>query len=124
TYVDSKRDDTNEPLGTSAKHLYHATLDWKATQKFSTFIKVSGEKDRWRNNDDLDYYKDYYVFDLGSSYKLADNITFHARVNNLLDKDFTSTTTYTDSTNTLQEAYDYNLAQKRREFWLSMQVTF
>jgi outer membrane receptor for ferrienterochelin and colicins len=124
TYVDSKRDDTNEPLGTSAKHLYNATLDWKATQKFSTFIKVSGEKDRWRNNDDLDYYKDYYVFDLGSSYKLADNITFHARVNNLLDKDFTSTTTYTDDTNTLQEAYDYNLAQKRREFWLSMQVTF
>ncbi len=124
TYTDSEREDTKDPLSSTAKHLYNVTLDWDINSKWNSFLRMSGEKDRWRGNDYLDYYEDYQVFDLGSSYKLSDNVTINARINNLLDEDFTEMTNYIDDTGDLIETFSYNLAQKRREFWLSMNVKF
>jgi len=136
TFTDSKRDDTNDPLSSSAKHLYNLTLDWQTTPKWNNYLTMSGEKDRWRggsgsrgfsplNEDDFDYYKDYQVFDLGSSYKISKDITFNARVNNLFDKDFTETVKYLEDDGvTESETYTYNLAQKRRELWLSLNIKF
>jgi len=124
TYTDSEREDTGNPLGTSAKHLYNVVVDWQVNPKFNTFIKMSGEKDRWRDSDEgesIKYYKDFQVFDLGASYELAKNVTFNAAIHNLLDKDFTGTT-YSDYEDDTID--DYNLAQKRREFWMSINVRF
>jgi len=124
TYTDSKRDDTGNPLGSSAKHLYNVTLAWQVNPKLNTFIKMSGEKDRWRDSDDgesIKYYDDFQMFNLGGSYKLSNNVTFNGAINNLFDKDFTGTQ-YSDYEG--ENIDSYNLAQKRREFWLSMNVTF
>jgi len=122
TYTDSQRDDTGNPLGSSAEHLYNVIVDWQINPKWNTFIKMSGEKGRWYDDYD-DYYDDFQVFNLGGSYKLSKNVTFNGAINNLFDKDFTGTKTYSDD-GELVEDYSYNLAQKRREFWLSMNVTF
>ena len=124
TFTDSKRDDTGNPLGSSAEHLYNVTVSWQVNPKLNTFIKMSGEKSRWRESDEgesIKYYDDFQMFNLGSSYKLSKNITFNGAINNLFDKDFTGTT-YSDYEN--DSIDDYNLAQKRREFWLSMNITF
>ena len=124
TYTDSEREDTGNPLGESAKHLYNVTLAWDVNDKLDTYIKMSGEKDRWRDPDDgesIKYYEDFQVFNLGASYKVADNVTFNGAINNLFDKDFTGTTYSSYEDDYIDE---YNLAQKRREFWLSMNVTF
>jgi len=124
TYTDSSVDESGDPLGDTAKHLYNVTLDWQTTDKWSNYLTFSGEKDRWRGEDFADYYEDYQVFNLGTSYMINDNVTFNGRINNLLDKDFTKTISYTgdDGLSATEDAY--NLAQKRREIWLSMNVTF
>jgi len=124
TFTDSEVESTGDPLGSSAKHLYNVTLDWQTTDRWNNYLKFSGEKDRWRGDDDLDYYEDYQVFDLGTSYMINENVTFNGRINNLLDKDFTEIVKYTDSVGVEQETEAYNLAQKRREIWLSVNVTF
>ena len=124
TYLDSEGAD-NEPFGDAAEHLYNATFDWDVTPKFNTFLRVSGEINRWRGDNDIvsDYYKNFTVFDLGSSYVLAENVTVNARINNLFDTDFTSRTRYLDG-NIEENVYDYSISQKRREFWINLQVTF
>jgi outer membrane receptor for ferrienterochelin and colicins len=124
TYTNSEREDTKEPLSSTAEHLYNITLDWQITSKWNSFIKMSGEKDRWRGDDNLKYYGNYQVYDLGGSYTLSDSVTLHGRVNNLFDKDFTSMTSYINDEGESVETYEYNLAQKRREFWVSMNVKF
>jgi len=136
TFTDSEVESTGESLGTTAKHLYNVTLDWQTTEKWNNYLTLSGEKDRWRGDSrsrgtiapkdasDLDYWEDYQVFNLGTSYAINDSVTFNGRINNLLDKDFTETITYTNENDQLSETYAYNLAQKRREIWLSMNVTF
>lgn len=124
TFTDSKRDDTGNPLGSTAEHLYNVTVSWQVNPKLNTFIKMSGEKSRWREADEgesIKYYDDFQMFNLGGSYKLSKNITFNGAINNLFDKDFTGTT-YSDYEG--DSIDNYNLAQKRREFWLSMNITF
>jgi len=124
TFTDSEVESTGDPLGSSAKHLYNVTLDWKTTDRWSNYLKFSGEKDRWRGEDFADYYEDYQVFDLGTSYMINDNVTFNGRINNLFDKDFTETISYIGDDGLAASDDAYNLAQKRREIWLSMNVTF
>jgi outer membrane receptor for ferrienterochelin and colicins len=124
TYTDSQREDTGNPLSSTAKHLYNLTLDWQINKKWNTYINMNAEKDRWRGVEGLDYYEDYQVFNLGSSYKVSNDVTLNGRVNNLFDKDFSGTTDYTDENGDAATAYSYNLAQKRREFWISMNVKF
>ncbi|AXH14114.1 TonB-dependent receptor [Malaciobacter mytili LMG 24559] len=124
TYTDSKRDDNKNPLSSTAKHLYSATLNWQTTSKWNNFLRIVGEKDRWRGDDKLKYYDNYQVFDLGTSYKISKDVIFNARINNLLDKDFTKMTSYKNDNGDTVETYAYNLAQKRRELWLSLNIKF
>ncbi|WP_323593999.1 TonB-dependent receptor domain-containing protein [Aliarcobacter butzleri] len=124
TYTDSEREDTKEPLSSTAKHIYNATLDWQITSKWSHFIKMYGEKDRFRGQDYAKYWEDYQVFDFGGAYKLTKDLTLNGRINNLFDKDFTKTVKYTADDGSVTEAYEYNLAQKRREFWVGINYTF
>lgn len=74
------------------------------------------------------YYKDYELLNLGAQYRVNDFVTLSGRVNNLLDQDFTS---YQyeflddgDGTYTLSTEDDYNIKDKARSFWVSMNVRF
>ncbi|MDX4050204.1 TonB-dependent receptor [Aliarcobacter skirrowii] len=125
TYIDSERDDTKKPLvAGGAKHMYSAVLDWQATSKLSTALRMYGEKERYRGQDYAEYWEDYQVFDLSTSYKLDNNLTINGRINNLFDKDFTKKVNYTADDGSVSNAYEYNMAQKRREFWISMNYKF
>lgn len=120
------------PLTNTAEHMYNATLDWNINKKWDTFVGISGEVNRYYGWDTVEdkalYYKNYNVWNLGGTYKASNSVTFNGRVNNLLDKDFTTyRTTFTDDgAGTYTPTYidDYNLKAKSREFWLSMNVKF
>ncbi|WP_066351441.1 TonB-dependent receptor domain-containing protein [Aliarcobacter skirrowii] len=125
TYIDSERDDTKKPLvAGGAKHMYSAVLDWQATSKLNAALRMYGEKERYRGEDYAEYWEDYQVFDLSTSYKLDNNLTINGRINNLFDKDFTKKVNYTADDGSVSNAYEYNMAQKRREFWVGINYTF
>jgi outer membrane receptor for ferrienterochelin and colicins len=129
TYIDSEQTSGSEkgrPLTSSAKHKGNVMLDWDVTPSFSTNLALEIEDKRYRgvDGDTLLYWKGYEVLNLGASYKANENIVFHARINNLLDKDFTSyNTVFTpNGSGGYDVSYtdDYNLKAKSRNFWLGV----
>ena len=135
TYTDSEQKggvQDGRPLNNTPKHMYSSTLDWDITYKWNMFLTMYGEKDRYRSwdtvNDKAIYFKNYQVLHLGGAYQVAENITINARVNNLLDKDFTTyRTTFTDDgAGGYSASYldDYNLKAKSREYWVSVNARF
>ena len=134
TYTDSERlsgADAGFPLTQSAKHMANFTLDWTITEKISAQLIGEARSRRYRGrdvNDNPQYYKDYEVLHLAAQYRFSDSVSLFARINNLLDQDFTSfqtvfaqnpdgswTPTYTD---------DFNNKDKARNLWLSLNVAF
>ncbi|HEY1034337.1 MAG TPA: TonB-dependent receptor, partial [Pseudoxanthomonas sp.] len=120
------------PLGNSAKHMANATLDWQTTDRFNLFLSAEVRSKRYRGVDAItgaaQYWKDYEVLHLGAAYKATDWLTINARINNLLDRDFTSYA-YSfvdnhDGTYTLSAQDDYNNKDKARNVWLSFNVNF
>lgn len=135
TYTDSEQKSgasRGQPLGNSAKHMANATLDWAATDRFNVFLSAELRSKRYRGVDATTgehlYWKDYEVFHLGASYKATDWLTINARINNLLDRDFTSyQTTFADNgdgTWTPAAQDDYNNKDKARNLWVSFNVNF
>ena len=53
-------------------------------------MEARSERYRGQINGRAAHYEDYEVFHLGAVYQVNDNFTITGRVNNLLDKDFTS----------------------------------
>ena len=143
TYTDSEQKSGAEaglPLGNSARHMANATLDWRASERFSTFLTAEARSKRYRGVDAVSgapqYYEDYTVLHLGASYQATDWLTVNARINNLLDRDFTTYQTrfndldgdgVYDNTITAGEVVftdDYNNKDKARSFWLSLNFRF
>ena len=135
TYTDSEQKsgtDKGYPLTNMAKHMANLTLDWRALPKLNTFLTAEYRSKRYRGFDsatgDRLYWKGYGVLHLGASYEISKNLTITARVNNLLDKDFTSyRTTFADNgdgTYTPTYTDDYNNKDKARSFWLSLNARF
>jgi len=140
TYTDSEQKSGAQkglPLGNSARHMANATLNWQATDKFNLLLTAEARSKRYRDlhvitGEEL-YYKDYRVFHLGASYRFNDAITLNARVNNLLDRDFTTYDTefrdlnadgsYLGTNETLFFDH-YNNKDKARSYWLSINVSF
>ncbi len=140
TYTDSEQKSgaqEGRPLGNSAKHMANATLDWFATDKLNVFLTAEMRSKRYRGlhaitGDEL-YYKDYEVLHLGASYRATHWLTVNARVNNLLDRDFTTYKTefrdlnsdgdYLDTNETLFFD-DYNNKDKARAYWISLNARF
>jgi outer membrane receptor for ferrienterochelin and colicins len=92
-------------------------------------LQYSGEKDRFNtrygtSNKDL-YYKDFSVWNLGTSYKVNESLTFNARVNNVLDKDFLQYNTVAKGSGRTPYYYEqYSNIIAPRNFWLSATYTF
>ncbi|UCZ55968.1 TonB-dependent receptor [Desulfurispirillum indicum] len=135
TYTDSEQKsgaNKGRPLNNTAEHMMNATLDWGVTQRLNLFLTMQAESDRYRGWDsDADkarYYKSYEVLHLGTSFKLSDAVTINARINNLLDEDFTSyQTSFTDNNDGTYNATftdDYNNKDKARNFWVGVNVVF
>lgn len=135
TYTDSEqKTGTNKgkPLTSAAKHMANLTFDWQAMPKLNTFLTSEYRSKRYRSTNAVTgedvYYKGYNVWHLGASYDISKNFTITGRVNNLLNKDFTSynamftpdgsggyTATYND---------DYNNKDKARSLWISINARF
>lgn len=140
TYTDSEQKSGAEigrPLGNSAKHMANASLDWRPTEKLGVLLTGETRSDRYRGLHDITgeelYYKSYTVLNLGGSYALTDWLTVNARVNNLLDRDFS---TYDAEFRDLDGNGDYlgadealffdhyNNKDKGRSFWVSLNARF
>lgn len=147
TYTDSEQksgDDAGRPLGNSAKHMANATLDWFASDKLNVFLTAEARSKRYRGQHVITeeelYYKDYVVYHLGASYQATSWLTLNARVNNLLDRDFTTYKTEFRDLNSdgdyldtnigctgCNEALffdDYNNKDKARAYWISLNARF
>lgn len=135
TFLDSNQESGPQeglPLSGSAEQMYNIALDYKPTKSISSYIILTGEKNRYGGiprggtKEDAFYYKSFAVLNAGGSYKANESVTFVGRINNLLDQDFTSyTTQFTeDGSGGYDAVYrdDYNTKAKSREFWLSMNI--
>lgn len=135
TYTDSKQlsgADKGLPLTNSAKHMLNATVDWQALQQLNVFLTMEARSKRYRGTDadgNPRYFKDYEVFHLGASYQVNKNLTLNARINNLLDEDFTtysfvSCTSGSQCVGGWAPEDDYNNKDKARNLWVSANLRF
>jgi outer membrane receptor for ferrienterochelin and colicins len=136
TYTDSEQKSgaaKGMPLNNTAKHMLNTTLDWQSTSALKISLTQEARAKRYRSQDattkEALYYKDYQIFHLGASYKVNKNLSFNGRINNLLDKDFTTyQTKFTSADNgvTWTPTYldDYNNKDKARNYWLSLNASF
>lgn len=147
TYTDSEQKSGAEaglPLGNSAKHMANASLNWQATDRLNFLLTGEMRSKRYRGlhaitGEEL-YYKSYEVLNLGGSYEVNRWLTVNARINNLLDRDFT---TYDAEFRDLNADGDYrdanvggtgrnealffdhyNNKDKARSFWISVNARF
>ena len=146
TWTDSEQKSgpqQGQPLTNTAEHMANAWLNWQVNDSLRTYLQAEVRSDRYRGFDSVTeqqlYFKSYSLFNLGASYELTDQTQIFVRVNNLLDRDFTSyTTTYTDLNGDGEYDYvtgrgavsevvftdDYNVKDKARNFWLGVTVNF
>ncbi len=136
TWTDSEQlsgANKGRPLTYTAEHMANATLEWTATEKFGMQLIGEHRSERYRGSQDAEgnmlFYKGYTVWHLAAQYRFSDNLSLAARINNLLDKDFTSfQTLWTQNAQTgaYTPSYldDYNNKDKSRNLWLSLNVGF
>ena len=136
TFTDSEQlggIDKGLPLMQSAKHMANATVDWTATDRFSMQLIAEARSRRYRGSRDANgaprYYKDYEVLHLAAQYRFSDAVSLSARINNLLDQDFTSFQTVftqnpTSGAYTATYLDDFNNKDKARNLWLSLNIRF
>jgi len=140
TFTDSEQKSGSEiglPLGNSARHMANATLDWQASERLSMFLTAEARSKRYFALHTITqeplYYRDYEVLHLGASFKLNEHVTLNGRINNLLDRDFTTYDTQFreldnapgyDGTNEILYFDHYNNKDKARGVWLSVNLRF
>lgn len=141
TYTDSEQRSGAQaglPLGQSARHMANATFEWQASDRLDLFLAAESRAKRYRGLHAITgqplYFRDYTVLHLGGSYRISDNLTVNARINNLLDRDFTTYATefrdldgdgvYEDGTDEVLYLDDYNNKDKARSVWVSLNLQF
>ena len=141
TYTDSEQKSGVEaglPLTDTARNMANATADWQVNDRLDLFLTAQAHSRRYADQHPVTgqprYYRDFTVLHLGASYAVSDNVTLHARINNLLDRDFTTYDTefndldadgtYEDGTDEVLYFDHYNNKDKARSIWLSVNVGF
>lgn len=126
------------PLGESARHMANATFDWQVLDRLNLFLTAESRSRRYRGVHAITqqplYYRDYAVLHLGGAWQVNDTVTVNARINNLLDRDFTTYATefrdldgdgvFLDGTNEVLFLDDYNNKDKARSLWVSLNLQF
>src|SRR5690606_18985022 len=115
--------------GNPAKRIVNLTLDWEATAALRRQLRAERRYDRDRACDTLagkdQYCRDCAVLHLGASWQATPKLTVNARVNNLLDRNFISQTCEPTATlDTYSCIDDYNVKDKRRSLWMSVNMAF
>jgi len=116
---------------TPARHMANASLNWQLNDAISLSLIGEGRYDRYRDTI-LDangashnrYYQDYTIFHLGGSWDATPWLTFNARINNLLDKDFVSQSCLLISQSEFNCVDDYATKDQRRSYWISLNAKF
>lgn len=116
-------------VSTPAKHMANMTLEWAAGERLHLLLVAEGRYDRYRGVSAVTgqhlYYQDHTLLHLGASWRASERLTFNARINNLLDKDYMSQTCELLAT---QDAYtcfdDYLVKDQRRSLWTSLNFRF
>ncbi|GIZ11537.1 TonB-dependent receptor domain-containing protein [Pseudomonas sp. NCCP-436] len=152
TYTDTyqKTNEANNkgaPISNTPLHMAHASLNWQATDRLSLYFKgeYRGERARYNKRgvnytaderqimDQLGDLKAYDVWHLGGSFKASKELTLHAAINNLFDRDFLSGSTYINAAGNPVWASDYvrferatatGTLEEGRRLWLSAVYEF
>ena len=131
------------PLTNTAEHMANINLGWDVTSDLNIYLQGEFRSDRYRGYDAVFerelYFKNYSLLNLGARWTLNDYVVVNLRVNNLLDRDFTSySVDYNDLNGDGEFEYltgrgvvsevaftdDYNVKDKARNFWASVTVSF
>ena len=122
-----------------ARHLINAFLEWKYSDALNFFLQSETRLDRYDSTINVidnsgavvgnydRFFKDYTILHLGSSLKASDALTFNARINNLLNKDFLSMSGCTENVagNIYEGCYDdYRIKDRARSYWLGTTMRF
>lgn len=100
-----------------------ATLKLNYTNgKFSSYLRGSGRYDSLI--DETRKYEDYYIVDLGVSYKMTKNSSIALAINNLLDKDFYKPYESVGRGGAISYANSYQDYIDGRNFWISYKLDF
>lgn len=141
TYTDSEQRSgelKGQPLSDSARHMANASLNWKLSERLHLSLSSETRAKRFEDVSAITgeplYYHDYTVLHLGGSYALNDFVTVNARINNLLDRDFTTYSTrftdlngdgvYEDGSDEVIYRDHYNNKDKARSLWVSVNARF
>ncbi|MGM0524688.1 MAG: TonB-dependent receptor domain-containing protein [Pseudomonadota bacterium] len=146
TWTDSEQKSgpqKGQPLTNTAEHIANLWLEWQTTRRLNVYLQGEIRSDRYRGYDRIieqqQYFENYSLLNLGANYRLNRHAQLNLRINNLLDRDFTTySTTYTDLNNDGQYEYvtgrgavsevvftdDYNVKDKARNFWVGLTVSF
>ncbi|RUO73267.1 TonB-dependent receptor domain-containing protein [Idiomarina ramblicola] len=146
TWTDSEQKSGSQiglPLTNTAEHMANLWLNWQASDVLTVYLQGELRSDRYRGYDSsIDkqlYFENYSLLNLGANYKLTESVDLNLRINNLLDRDFTTySTTYTDLNGDGEFEYvtgrgavsevvftdDYNVKDKARNFWFGVTVSF
>ncbi|MGM7446926.1 UNVERIFIED_ORG: outer membrane receptor for ferrienterochelin and colicins [Idiomarina abyssalis] len=146
TWTDSEQksgSQIGQPLTNTAEHMANLWLNWSASDDLSIYLQGEFRSDRYRGYDSVTeqqlYFENYSLFNLGANYKLTESVDLNLRINNLLDRDFTTySTTYTDLNGDGEFEYitgrgavsevvftdDYNVKDKARNFWFGVTISF
>ncbi|MFA7523121.1 MAG: TonB-dependent receptor [Halothiobacillaceae bacterium] len=137
SYTDSEQEtgpDAGEPLTDTPEHMANLRLNWAATEKLDTWIAAHYESERYRNRkrvrgqpsyDDLGNFKSFTLVELGGSYRLTPNITIHAAIHNLFDKNMLDYR-YAGFQSRGDDVYGNTYAnpEQGRRLWLSINTRF
>ncbi|MCA1766875.1 MAG: TonB-dependent receptor, partial [Idiomarina sp.] len=146
TWTDSEQKSGSQiglPLTNTAEHMANLWLNWNASDVLTVYLQGELRSDRYRGYDStIDkqlYFENYSLLNLGANYQLTESVDLNLRINNLLDRDFTTySTTYTDLNGDGEFEYvtgrgavsevvftdDYNVKDKARNFWFGVTVSF
>lgn len=117
TYTDSKQKsgpNEGQPLNQMPKHMANVSLDWRPTEKISTWARVNfrGKESEPVTSASSSTTKapSYTFVDLGGTYKLNKNVDLYAGIYNIMDK---------------QIRYeDYSYVEDGRRYWLGVGLRF
>lgn len=138
TYTDSEVKsgrDAGLPLVSTPEHMLNATLNWQLLDVLSLQLISEVRGERFRGTANISgptgpetikqFYKAYELFHLGARYQYSEQLSFSARINNLLDDDLSSRTCLLAETeDTYSCTADYNTTEKARSLWVSLSYRF
>lgn len=135
TYIDKKNKTSGknygDVIGDVPRQVAMAKLNYEIGD-FSAFFRARARLDHINTGRQSRYfpkYKDFYAFDLGMQYKIAENHTINFVVNNLFDKEYIEPVKLDTKRNgfgamVTTYANQYNDFTDRRNFWLSYRYDF